>query len=252
MKSHRLNLYQRLSLLGVTFLVMLAASLAQGMVEDSKKNDKCAKKLIEGLFKSKIGSAAPNSSKDKKRSPDSKEAAPESESIKLGIGILATDVNGQKYLAVGPYAGTNHGEIFRLLGDSIIPSHILWLGEIHYMNIGDSIMILSANETSGSYARNELEDLLNEAGNPIIVQNEVGEIPNSVRAQNYQAFAFDPNKKRLVPELNELKDVRHELANIIMVILSVWDILEMRTVSAEVKFKSYHNLKERNGLSTIK
>jgi hypothetical protein len=161
--------------------------------------------------------------------------------LRLGIGALVVDDQGIQPLGVGPYSGIDHQYLFDFMAANLIITKILWLGELRYIKIDDSILIIDANKTSGVYAnhlknkKNELPTSLTQDGNSIIVENDVNQVPLSLRAIEFVAIPYDPKNKRIEPLLNELKNLRHDVQQSIISVMGLFRVLGSAERSAEEK-----------------
>ncbi len=121
----------------------------------------------------------------------------------LGIGVLMETESNDLVLAVGPYVECLHATIISLLSTNYQISSIKWLGELRFIQSGDKIGILEANETSGLYAEREKM--------PWPVQNDFDSLPPVLRSATFRGTHYgDSDHIHLVEELPN-ENIRHSL-----------------------------------------
>lgn len=130
----------------------------------------------------------------------------------LGIGALTVASDGRLRLGLAPYVGSLHRSLVLVLDRRHGVREIRWLGEARYVMTGPSVQFFQANETSGFF-KELVESEFSWDGRRLEVKNSVAHLPRSVMAPHFQGIPFDRENMRLVPALNGLRSVRHDIVN---------------------------------------
>lgn len=159
----------------------------------------------------------------------------------LGIGAI---VRSQRkiYLGLAPYAGALHSNLITVMNNKHAIDSILWMGEVRYTIEKGIPKLLEANETSGYYYELSQQVDPKVGKRSVQVFNTLFNIPRSLRAETFKAFPFDPGNLRLVPELNGLKSVRHDITAALQTIMTFTALMQIPNYNDDDRAKIYGDL----------